>query len=376
MPFNVFRAAALLVACLAMSAQVERQVQGGNLQGPGASLTPPPIDGAMSAGELSEALGKYLADLAARDEFAGVVVVAKDGHRLFERAYGLADRERNTPVTPDHRFNIASIGKAFTKVAIGHLISQGRLSLSDTIGTRLPDYPNAAARAATIEQLLDHRGGIVDFFGPRFDATPKDQFRSNADYFRFVASQDPLFPPGSRNQYCNGCYIVLGEIVARASGMLYEDYIQRHVFTPAGMSGAGFLSTADPQVAIGYMRRDGRLVDNASRHGRRGSAAGGSYARAADLLAFDNALRARRLLDAKMTAWYLDSAPTETGRAPGGYGIAGGAPGANAALEANGTWTVAVVGNLDPPNAGRVARAIMQQLLRSPGLGSDLDFLR
>jgi hypothetical protein len=107
---------------------------------------------------------------------------------------------------------------------------------------------------------------------------------------------------------------------------------------------------------------NGKLVPNDTTQGRHGSAAGGAFARASDLVAFDNALRGRRLLDAKTTAWYLGAEVVTTGRAPGGYAIAGGTRGANAGLEANGTWTVAVTGNLDPPNATRVASAIMNAL--------------
>jgi CubicO group peptidase (beta-lactamase class C family) len=329
--------------------------------GPPAPLPPPPINGSHGADALTAGLHGYLDSLASRREFAGVALVARDGRVLFERAYGLADIERGIPLEPSTRFNIASIGKAFTKVAIGQLVARGRLALADTIGARLPAYPNPDARGATIEQLLGHTAGVVDFFGPRFDAAPKDRFASNADYFRFVAPQPLNFPPGSRRQYCNGCYIVLGEIVAAVSGIPYEQYIADHVFAPAGMKGAGFASYGDPGVAIGYTGRGGGpLRPTTGMHGRRGSAAGGAFARAADLLAFDNALRERRLLDAKMTAWFLEDAPVEAGRSRGAYGIAGGAPGTNCSVEADGTWTVIVMGNLDPPNAGRVARAIYQ----------------
>ena len=265
-------------------------------------------------------------------------------------------------MTPDLRFNLASIGKAFTKTAIGQLVGQGKLALTDTVGTLLPDYPNPNGKAATIEELLNHTGGVADFFGERFDAADKSQFRSNADYFRFVAPEPLLFEPGTRTQYCNGCYIVLGQIIEKVSGETYERYIAEHVFTPAGMSGAGFLASGDPRVAPGYVRDGGTYTSNARFHGLHGSAAGGVYGRAADLLAFDNALRERKLLDARMTAWYLGGPETTTGRATGNYGIAGGARGANADLEAEGPVTVAVVGNLDPPNAVRLGAAISRAL--------------
>ena len=319
----------------------------------------------MARDELSRELDGYLSRLAAKDEFAGVVLIAKDGQKFYERGYGPADRDRKTPIAPELRFNIASIGKAFTRVAIGQLVAAGKLSLTDTIQSRIPDYPNADARGATVEQLLNHTAGIVDFFGPRFEAAPKDQFQSNADYYRFVASEPPLFQPGSRKQYCNGCYIVLGELIARVSGVPYERYISEHIFQPAGMTGAGFLSATDRHVVPGYTRRippEGELRANTAMHGHHGNAAGGSYARADDLLAFDNALRERRLLDATMTGWYFNVPPVTADRVLSAMGIGGGAPGANGSLSGDGTWTIIVLGNLDPPNASRLAAALQRQL--------------
>jgi D-alanyl-D-alanine carboxypeptidase len=337
---------------------------------PGDATPPPPIDGSMSDADLSRALDTYVRAMADADTFSGVVLVAKAGTPIFEKAYGLANRETRTPNAVTTRFSLGSINKIITKTAIAKLMSEGRVALTDTIGALLPDYPNVAAKPVTVAQLLEHRAGIADFFGPSFDEAQKSRFRSNADYYAFVAAKPLLFEPGARRQYCNGCYIVLGAIIDRLSGMPYEDYVARHVFAPAGMTSAGaFRSDAlPPDTARGYTRRgrggDTSLVDNASMHGLAGSGAGGGYAAARDLLAFDVALRGQRLLDAKMTAWILGVETVSSGRSRGGIGIAGGAPGVNAVLESSDTWTVVVVGNLDPPAAGRLGVAIHRQLVR------------
>jgi D-alanyl-D-alanine carboxypeptidase len=334
--------------------------------GPPIVLTP-----GMAAPEMTRVLDEYLKPLVAADTFAGVVLIARDGVPVLQRAYGLTDRDRGVPVSADLRFNIGSINKVFTKVAIGQLLAGGKLALTDTVGALLPDYPDTPARRATVDQLLNHRGGIADFFGPAFDAAPKDRFGANADYYRFVAAQPVRFEPGARQAYCNGCYIVLGAIVERLSGMPYETYIAQRVYGPAGMKDAGpTASTPSSRTAVGYTRRegpgrpDGPLKANASRLGASGSAAGGGYATAADLLAFDTALRTGALLDAARTGWVLNGGPAGPGRARGGLGAAGGAPGLNAALESDGTWTVVVLANLDPPAAERVGRAIHRALAR------------
>jgi CubicO group peptidase (beta-lactamase class C family) len=333
------------------------------------AIPPPPIHGRMAARELTRALDGYLTRLADADALSGVVLVAKDGTPLFEQAYGFAERSFRVANTPAMRFNVGSINKSFTQVAIAQLAAAGKLSYGDTLAKFIPDYPQEVTRTATIEQLLGHTAGVPDFFGEEFARASKDRFRSNADYFRFVSSRPALFAPGTRNQYCNGCYIVLGEIIERVSGVSYETYVARHVFDPAGMKGTGFLQSdaAEPNVAQGYTRRaaDGRLRRSIHMHGAAGSGAGGAYATAADLLAYDNALRERRLLDPAGSARVLRQPAAASGRLMGGYGIAGGAPGTNAIMDSDGVWTVIVLTNADPPAAEHVGAAIMKALSSS-----------
>jgi len=342
-------------------------IRAGGPAGPGGGrggpppMAPPPINAGMPDRALAATLDGYLSPEGQFGKFAGVVLVARDGRAISEKAYGIADRGRQTPMTANLRFNYASIGKAFTKTAVGQLIAAGKLKLTDTVGALLPDYPNADAKPTTIAQLLGFRVGIADFFGDTFDKADKNRFQSNHDYYQFVAPQPLTFPPGARTEYCNGCYVVLGEIIAKVSGMPYERYIEEHVFAPAGMKTAGFLAYGDPDVAEGYTREspDAPWKSAVTMHGHHGSAAGGSYGTVRDLLAFDNAIRTHVLLDAKGTAWFFEN-PSDAAkpRAMDGYGIAGGARGANASLESNGAWTVVTLGNLDPPNAVRVGTAI------------------
>lgn len=309
-----------------------------------------PVHGKMTDDELRQALDGYFAKLTADQAFSGVALVARDDAPVFHKAYGLANHASRASNTPATRFNIGSINKIFTQVAIHQLVGDGRIALTDTLGAFFPDYPHAASRAATVEQLLTHRAGIADFFGPEFSAAPKDRFRSNADYFRFVSALPPLFAPGTRSQYSNGCYITLGAIVEKVSGRPYEQFVAERIFTPAGMTRTGYprSDTPDADVAIGYTRRDGgALQSNVSMHGVAGSAAGGGYSTAEDLLSFVKAVRA--------------------GRFPGvdaGLGIGGGAPGVNAVVEAGRPWTVIVLANLDPPAAESVGSAVMQALRR------------
>jgi CubicO group peptidase (beta-lactamase class C family) len=309
----------------------------------------PPVNGRMTNDELGRALDGYLSKLAADDVFSGVALVAKNGEAVFQKAYGFADRANRISNTMQTRFNVGSINKTFTQLAIGQLVNEGKISYTDTIGKIIPDYAQPATRSATVEQLLTHKAGVADFFGPAFTAMPKDRFRSNADYFKLVSGLAPLFAPGARSQYCNGCYIVLGAIVERAAGMPYERYVAERIFAPADMSNTGYpqIDGIEPRLAIGYTRRgaDSTLRSNVYLHGAAGSAAGGGYSTAGDLLAFVNARR--------------------TGKLPkdeGGIGIAGGAPGISAVVEGGRVWTVIVLTNLDPPTGERIGIAIFEAL--------------
>jgi D-alanyl-D-alanine carboxypeptidase len=321
-------------------------------RGPGGDgVPPPPVDATMASDEIDRRLHGYFTRLAADGVFSGVALVARKGVPVFTRAYGLANREKQIPNTIHTRFNIGSVNKEFTQAAVRQLVREGKLSLTDTIGKFFPDYPQDASRTATVEQLLAHRAGLADFFGPEFSKAAKDRFASNADYFAFVSSLPANFAPGERNQYCNGCYIALGAIVEKASGMPYESYVAANIFGKAEMTSTGYPRSDRPadDIAIGYTRRegDGTLRSNVSMHGVTGSAAGGGYSTVLDLLTYAKAVR--------------------SGRFPGaepGLGIAGGAPGTNAVLEARGEWVVVVLSNFDPPTAERIGMALANALAR------------
>src|SRR5690242_14619700 len=113
----------------------------------------------------------HLSALARHDEFSGVVLIAKDGRPVFQRAYGFADRARQVRNRVDTKFNLASIGKVFTAVAVAQLVEQGKVSFGDAIGRYVPELPPAVGKRITIAELLDHTSGLGDFFAhPRYPA--------------------------------------------------------------------------------------------------------------------------------------------------------------------------------------------------------------
>ena len=143
----------------------------------------PAVTPAISVADLLSHTASYVDSLAALDQFSGGVMIAKEDSVLFLKAYGLADRAKKIPNRTDTRFNVGSINKIFTRIAVLQLHAKGELSLSDTIGRFLPDYPNSeAAHSVTISQLLNMSSGIGDFFGDRFDVADKEKITGLKDY--------------------------------------------------------------------------------------------------------------------------------------------------------------------------------------------------
>lgn len=325
---------------------------------PGGEAAPP-----MSEVEFVSKVSTTLDDASKKDEFSGSVLVARSGKPIFEKAYGFADRDKKIPNNIETKFNLGSMNKIFTRLAIDQLVSAGKLSYSDKLGKYLPDYPNADAREkVTIAQLLTMKSGIGDIFNERYEATPKAKLRSLADYLPLFADKPLLFEPGAKTQYSNGGYIVLGLIIEKVSGQDYYKYVKQHIFDVAGMKDTESYFTDEKITnrAEGYTTEGapaGTRKNNESSRPWRGSSAGGGYSTVHDLLKF-----AQALASGKLTLLSPD-----TGKpAPGGLGIAGGAPGINSAMEfepATGN-VVIVMSNLDPPTAMKQTMQI-SRLLKS-----------
>lgn len=333
-----------------------------------AEIPSPEISAEMGAAEIAAGVDAWLAPVIEADDFAGVILIAQGGAPLMRKAYGLADRDAGRAADMDTAYNIASIGKKFTQVAIARLIEEERLSLETKIAEVIPDYPNDVTAQATVKQLIDMEGGVADFFGPGFKEQPKNLLNSNHAYYQHVSAKPPNFAPGERREYCNGCYVVLGEIIERVEDEPFEAVIQRVVFDPAGMKRSGYFNAQNPpeNVARLYGRADGpgsRYIDMQDRHGDAGSGAGGAYSTADDLLKFDNALREGRLLNGAMTVWTLGGGDKEAQRNRAAIGVAGGSDGTNALLYSNGEWAVIVTANVSEPLPEQLGVAIGQALM-------------
>jgi D-alanyl-D-alanine carboxypeptidase len=329
--------------------------------------------------ELIDRTRQLLHDMTSADKFSGAVLVAKNGQSVFAQAYGFADREHHIPNSLDTRFGMASMTKMFTAVATLQLVKAGKLKLDDPIGKYLPDYPNReVASEVTIRQLLSHTGGTGDFFGPEFN-THLRELHTHEDYIHLFGSRPPRFEPGTRFEYSNYGFVILGAVIDRVSGQNYFDYVRDHVYTPAGMT-KELLDPGNqpvPDVALGYTKRGGSTWHTDAASPFRGTAAGSGYITVGDLLRFANALEDNKLLDAHDTDLLTTGHVAMPMGGHYGYGFeeftlnglrcfghGGLGPGLDDNLKicpAAG-YVVVVLANMDPPNGQRISSFIVSRL--------------
>ena len=305
---------------------------------------------------------------ASTGKFSGVWLWAKNGKAITSGARGKADRKAGIDNTLNTRFRIGSMNKMFTAVATLQLVERGKLSLDDPIGKNLPDYPNATvASKVKVRHLLSHTGGTGDIFGPEFDAH-RLEMKTLRDYVKLYGKRDLQFEPGTKWEYSNYGFLLLGVLIEKVSGKSYYDFVAENIYKIAGMTNSG----SEPESAKvanrskGYMRDQFEMVSNEPTLPWRGTSAGGGTTTAADLMKFADALMANKLLKAGTLAeatgpqfatgdYGFGFQIGRTGEART-YGHGGAAPGMNAILRVypESGQSVIVMCNLDSPSASRM----------------------
>lgn len=202
------------------------------------------------------------------------VAVVKDGKILLAKGYGFADVQAKTPITEDTGFDIASCSKPFTATAVLLLAGRGKLDLEDPLAKTCPEFTGGAA-AVTIRQLLNHTGGLADYeslfvasgrVGPIVpmpsSTKHQDGEPTSADTLKLLAGNGSLeFPPGTKFDYSNSGYVVLGQVVERTSGERLAEFLKREVFRKLGMKHTILVDERLQDVLLrahGYAKKDDR----------------------------------------------------------------------------------------------------------------------
>jgi D-alanyl-D-alanine carboxypeptidase len=313
--------------------------------------------------EKIDALQKYVDRLAAAGAFSGVVLVGRGDKTILGRAWGEANRETHGSITLDTPFNLASLNKIMTATAVLQLVEAKQLSLDAEVAPLLATTStDPRFSQIRVKHLLSHTSGL---------------------------DRDPnalAFAPGTSFLYSNFGFRLLGEIVARLSGMRFEDYLRLKIFGPNGMASTGRyeLSAMSPLLTIGYTlepldttKSPGPVPSwqpNPYLHTISGGAMGGLYSTGPDVLRFAQALRAGRLVT-PATVDVMRTAKPELGapgygfgvmpdRTPGIWGHGGDLPGADTVLEFYaGDYVVVILANMDNVTAPivRTTRALFHR---------------
>jgi len=183
------------------------------------------------------------------DQPGCAVAIVADGKTALAAGYGLADLETKRPITPDTTFNIASMTKQFTAMAIALLIADGKLSEQDDIRGYFPELRDYGT-PIRVANLLNHSSGLRNHMALAAFQPGDDHLPTHQEALALVFRQSALnFTPGTRHQYESPNYVLLAELVSRVSGQRYEDFLASRIFKPLGMTSTAF---ASPMLARAY----------------------------------------------------------------------------------------------------------------------------
>ncbi|MFC7722440.1 serine hydrolase domain-containing protein [Nonomuraea recticatena] len=207
---------------------------------------------------------EYVSELAKKDQFSGVIMVAHRGRPVIAEAYGMADKKLGVRNRVDTRFNLGSASKPFSTLAIVQLAEQGKIEFYDKLGTYLQGFRPEVAEKVTVHQMLTHTSGMTMAWDPSRITYSREELW---EIVRKALREGELqFTPGTQHAYGGACLDALGEIVTKITGMSYWDYVHEHIFGAAGMTGSRYYTRtewlADPAIAHPYMlQADGSRVD-------------------------------------------------------------------------------------------------------------------
>lgn len=237
----------------------------------------------------------------------GVVVIAmKEGEIVHLKAYGLANLETKKPVTIESVFDMASVSKQMTAVAVLTLVEAGKVELDEPVKTYISDFAvKKKGRAVTVRDLLQMTSGLDDYSTDDWENKEFSQLTLET-HLEWLNDTEPVAAPGTTFKYNNTNYVLLAQIIERVSGKPFSQYMKEKIFTPAGMKNSFVMDKLGMKYAnavTGYKGEKAPFVKSHLPVQIPGD--GNVYATIADMAAWTNALRTNKLIGPKMrqTAW-------------------------------------------------------------------------
>lgn len=235
--------------------------------------------------------------------FSGSVLVAEKGKVIFKKGYGMANIEWNIPNESDTKFRIGSITKQFTSMLILQLVEQGKIDLEGKLSDYLPYYRKDTGEEVTIHQLLTHSSGIPSYTSlPNFFEEISRNPYPVKEFIQKYCSGDLEFKPGSKFNYNNSGYFILGAIIEEITGKTYEEVLKEKILDPVGIKSTGYdhHNTIIENRAIGYQKTLDGYENSPYLDMSLPYAAGSLYSTVEDLYLWDQALYTEKLLSKKM----------------------------------------------------------------------------
>jgi CubicO group peptidase (beta-lactamase class C family) len=250
--------------------------------------------GEASGGYSTTAIDRYLRAEMLRQHIPGLsLAVVKNGEPLYVKSYGVATLEHDVGTSPKTVFQIGSIGKQFTAVAVMMLANEHKLELDDPLSKYLPEIPKSWSKV-TLRSMLNHQSGIPQFTTPDRQLLDLVHDYTDLELIQLASTQSLDFEPGTDVSYSDTGYVLLGFVINRVAGMFYGDFLNQRVFAPLGMSRTRIISDTDivQDRASGYeQREDGTLYNQTYVSPALNRTADGSlYSTVLDLMKWDRAL--------------------------------------------------------------------------------------
>ena len=296
-------------------------------------------------------------------KFSGTVLYAKNNKVLLDKGYGYANRELKISNAPKFKYNLGSINKLFTKIAIAKLIQDKKITLNDLAIKYVPELHKKNTDKITIYQLLKMTSGYGDYLSDLEFINNRKAYTQMSDYLPIILKKELEFSPGHKKRYSNVGFELLGIIVERASKMNYYDFVQKNIFDIANMSNTGYYTRNDVKsnLAIGYAKKNEKYIPNWNLKSHKGTAAGGGYSTTNDMMQLSLALLNYNLLDKAQTTLLFKK--FDKNRTKYNYlAVAGGGPGINARvfINRNESEIIVILSNIDSPSATTVNNIFKQ----------------
>jgi len=338
---------------------------------PPAGIAEPPLTEKEAVGEIRALLAK----VKEKNWYSGTVLVAKGSNILLTDFAGEASKAFHVPNNIDTKFNLGSMNKMFTSVAVARLVEAGKLAFGDPIGKWVDEtwLPKEVTSKITVRHLITHTSGLGSYFNEAYQKSSRALFRKLDDYKPLIKDDRPAFEPGERFQYSNTGMFLLGVIIEKVTGEDYFEHIRKAIYAPAGMTNSDCYEMDYPveNLAVGYspdLKSPYKWQNNLYKHVIKGGPAGGGFSTVKDLHGFALALLSDKLISRRMRdLMWTDFKGSNYGygftvvQSPGGkaVGHSGGFDGINSQLDiyVDSGYIVAAMANIDngaSPLANRI----------------------